>query len=122
MERIHICICIYIHIYIHIYIYIYIYIYKFIYKYTCTYTYTYIYAYIYIGDRTWKEFLTLTGRNNNVSYGEKVEKMRGRLASRYPLEDFNKYRQALDPHSILTNKLVAELLVTSDKTNPNANQ
>lgn len=69
------------------------------------------------GDRTWKEFLTLSGRNN-VPYSEKLEKMRGRLASRYPLEDFNKYRQALDPNSILTNYLVAKLLVTSDEAMP----
>ena len=48
-----------------------------------------------------------------LSADRKIATLRSRLASRYPLKDFNKYREALDPHSILSNAIVDTLI--SDK-------
>ena len=45
-----------------------------------------------------------------LSADRKIATLRSRLASRYPLEDFNKYREALDPHSILSNSIVDTLI------------
>lgn len=57
-------------------------------------------------ERTWIEFLTGVGVKTTE---QREQQMRDRLAKRYPVEEFNEYRKALDPKGILSNDLVVKL-------------
>ena len=46
----------------------------------------------------------------SIPYDQKVLNIRSRLASRYPLKEFNAYRGALDPYNIYSNKLIDVLI------------
>ena len=46
----------------------------------------------------------------SAQQAKKIEKMRIRLRQRYPVAEFNALRKTLDPHSILSNSLVDELI------------
>ncbi len=47
--------------------------------------------------------------NADSNYESNINKMRTRIASKYPVSLFNEYRFALDPNSILSNRMVDEL-------------
>jgi L-galactono-1,4-lactone dehydrogenase len=59
---------------------------------------------------SWFGFLSGAGPATPLSADSKIATLRSRLASRYPVKDFNKYREALDPHSILSNTIVDTLI------------
>lgn len=46
----------------------------------------------------------------SLPYEQKVENIRSRLASRYPVKEFNAYRGALDPFNIYSNELIDVLI------------
>ena len=46
----------------------------------------------------------------SLPYDQKVLNIRSRLATRYPLKEFNAYRGALDPYNIYSNKLIDVLI------------
>jgi hypothetical protein len=48
-------------------------------------------------------------------YDQNLGALKQLLAGRYPLKQFNEYRNVLDPNDILTNKLIGEVLSTSSK-------
>jgi FAD/FMN-containing dehydrogenase len=45
-----------------------------------------------------------------ADYDVRLQTMRSQLAAKYPLKQFNQYRAALDPHNILSNSIIDELL------------
>jgi hypothetical protein len=60
-----------------------------------------------------KQVLTKEDMEDLAKYKDRLEYHRARLAKKYPLKLFNAFRDAIDPHSILSNRLVDEML--SDK-------
>ena len=48
--------------------------------------------------------------SNNNNKNDRLDVLRSRLADRYPLNEFNSYRKALDPHNILANELIDNLI------------
>lgn len=50
-----------------------------------------------------------------ITSSGKLERLRARLAERYPLKEFNAYRHALDPHDILSNGLIDRLISEKDQ-------
>lgn len=49
----------------------------------------------------------------SADYEVNVQLMRQRLAKKYPLKMFNEYRAVLDPHNVLSNLLIDELISKS---------
>lgn len=62
------------------------------------------------GDNSWYDFFAGQKAVAPLSFEDKMDTLRFRLASRYPIKEFNAYRSALDPHNILSNRLVDELI------------
>eukprot|EP00981_Chlorochromonas_danica_P006280 scaffold1348_cov184-Ochromonas_danica.AAC.7 len=50
---------------------------------------------------------------------EALQRLRGRIAERYPVQKFNSFRKALDPNEILTNRLLDELFYETHYKNNN---
>ena len=69
-------------------------------------------------DDSWFSFVTGSKREIPVlesdSLTGNLHRLRSRLAARYPLKEFNAYRHAMDPHNILSNKLIDELISETD--------
>lgn len=69
-------------------------------------------------DDSWFSFVTgakgeIPALESGSSTGN-LDRLRARLAARYPLKEFNAFRHALDPHNILSNKLIDDLISESD--------
>lgn len=62
------------------------------------------------GDNSWYNIFAGQKAVAPLSFEDKMDTLRFRLASRYPIKEFNAYRSALDPHNILSNRLVDELI------------
>ena len=58
----------------------------------------------------WGQSPTFTSTSTSPTGSDRLENLRSRLAERYPLEEFNSYRHALDPHNILTNDMIDKLI------------
>jgi hypothetical protein len=55
-----------------------------------------------------------------AKYEERLDWMRERLAKKYPVPLFNAFRNALDPHNILSNRLIDELFSETRDSNTNS--
>jgi hypothetical protein len=70
----------------------------------------------------WTTFLLLPSQNESAktvipsNEDSKLQQMRSRITKKFPVADFNAFRNALDPHGILSNQLIEELF-NSDKKN-----
>lgn len=61
-------------------------------------------------EKTWYGYFSGQNASSPSPPEDEVDILRFSLASKYPINEFNAYRSALDPHNILSNRLVDELI------------